>query len=227
MDLASRLDDALTRRLYPHTGLSPKQLAFALGVSDDTLWRYRTGRTSMPANALLALFGFFRARGDTAFECELLVDAHEEADRQRLAADTAQPWLVRRLPLDSLRHPTALRLRRVAAVERDLLTAAESAGLLRDCSVFRRTGKEVILIWAGTSAGVRPSIRDTMLGKPPEAWPDFRFARLVREHVLEVQPGAPTYYYMDGCVHGIRAPYRRSAFASGDIVMTLTERLPA
>ncbi len=69
-----RFADAIRRRLAPNTGLHAKQLAGAIGVSDDTLVRWSRGQTRITAEALGALAEFFRKRGDQRFLTEIYGD---------------------------------------------------------------------------------------------------------------------------------------------------------
>lgn len=70
--IAERLDAALERRLWPQSRLGAKQLCYKLGISDDTLRRWRMGETRTPAESLIAMVAFFRSRGDDAFAAEVL-----------------------------------------------------------------------------------------------------------------------------------------------------------
>lgn len=217
MSLAAVLDRALTKRLYPESPLGPKHIAHALGIDPATLWRYRTGRIAMPADTLMALIGFFRCRGDFGFEAEIMAGIPRETLPQK-----GDSWRVERLPLDALGHPTAQRLASLASSESDLLAAADNAGLLRQCATFRVLGTEVICLSIGSSAGMRPSIRNAMMGLPVDRWPDRPYARVIRDHVLSAKEG-PTYHRLEGTVHGIPAAYKRSLFPAGEFAVSFTE----
>lgn len=72
MTLAHKLDIALTGRLYPNGKLGPKQLCWAVGISDDTLRRYRQGETRIPADVLMAMAAEFRKLGDDSFAAAVM-----------------------------------------------------------------------------------------------------------------------------------------------------------
>lgn len=239
MKLSEALDRALVRRLYPESPLGPKHIAHALGIDPATLWRYRTGRLVIPGDTLMALIGFWRARGDFGFEAEIMAvsrekevvpyrpeqvsEHHNATPRLSLVvAGAARPWRVERLPLDGLRHPTAQRLASLASSESDLLVAADNAGLLRQCAIFRVYGSEVMNLQIGGSAGMRPSIRNAMMGLPLDRWPDRPYARVIRDHVLSAREG-PSYHRLEGTVHGIKTAYKRSLFPAGEFSVSFTE----
>ena len=73
-DFYERFSDAIRRRLSPNTGLHLKQLAGAIGVSDDTLTRWSRGQTRITAEALGGLAEFFRRRGDSSLLGEIYGD---------------------------------------------------------------------------------------------------------------------------------------------------------
>jgi hypothetical protein len=72
MTLPHRLDAALASRLYPIGQIGAKQLCWKIGISDDTLRRYRHGETRIPADVIMGMVGFFRDLGDNAFAAEVL-----------------------------------------------------------------------------------------------------------------------------------------------------------
>ena len=59
--LRGRVADALSRRLYPFTGVTSKVLAHALGVSPRSVEGWRAGTSEPDGANLLALFSFFDA----------------------------------------------------------------------------------------------------------------------------------------------------------------------
>jgi transcriptional regulator with XRE-family HTH domain len=66
-----RLQQALSARVGPHTGLARKQLAHAIGAHGKTLDLWMQGRGSPSAEALAELVAFFHARGDRLFKYEV------------------------------------------------------------------------------------------------------------------------------------------------------------
>ncbi len=225
MRLCDILEAALIRRLYPHSAIGQKHVAHALGIDPVTFWRYRTGRTVIPADTLMSLIGFFRVRGDISFESEIMAVSHETFDQIRLAAETDARWSVERLPLDDLEHPAARHLARLAASTADLMTAADNAGLLPELSQFREEGGEVICINVGRSSQMHPAIRNEMVGRPLDRWTDFPYSRMVRTRVLDAIQNGPSCHALDGSVYGIHAPYDTATYPAGNgFVVTLTQR---
>jgi len=73
-DFDSRFRDALRRRLYPHAPLHLKQIAHAIGRSENTVARWWRGETRILADDLHRLAEFFLERGDRAFLSEIFAD---------------------------------------------------------------------------------------------------------------------------------------------------------
>lgn len=77
---------ALTRRLAPHTGLHPKQLAAAIGVDVQTIYNHAAGRVAPSYPAISEYLAFFADLGDDAFIAEVfpgvtpLIARKKEAD---------------------------------------------------------------------------------------------------------------------------------------------------
>lgn len=65
------LRDALRRRLAPNTGLHPKQLAHAIGVSDRAVQKILAGLSDGQAGTVARCVQFFWALGDRAFVPEI------------------------------------------------------------------------------------------------------------------------------------------------------------
>jgi len=72
MTVARKLDAALSARHNPVTRGQYRNLCRVLGISDDTLRRYRHGETRIPVEVLLAMNEFFREMGDSGFTSEVL-----------------------------------------------------------------------------------------------------------------------------------------------------------
>lgn len=66
--LRQRLAASLRRRLHPNTALHAKQLAYALRVSEATVWQWLAGNRDPGGEHLLALINFF----DAAFANEIV-----------------------------------------------------------------------------------------------------------------------------------------------------------
>jgi transcriptional regulator with XRE-family HTH domain len=105
-DFYERFSDAIRRRLSPNTGLHLKQLAGAIGVSDDTLTRWSRGQTRITAEALGGLAEFFRRRGDQSLLGEIYGDlvpsAHPDLSQLRaiILEATRQLGSAETLPAD-------------------------------------------------------------------------------------------------------------------------------
>jgi hypothetical protein len=72
MTVAHRLDAALSARHNPVTRGQYRNLCRVLGISDDTLRRYRHGETRIPVEVLLRMVDFYRETGDGGFAFEVL-----------------------------------------------------------------------------------------------------------------------------------------------------------
>lgn len=90
---AARFAEAMRRRMYPNTGLQPKQLAGIVGKSADSFMRWCRGEARVPADVIDPLIAFFKERGDGWFLHELFPSA--EATAARLDAELVE--LQRRL----------------------------------------------------------------------------------------------------------------------------------
>jgi transcriptional regulator with XRE-family HTH domain len=221
MNLSEALHRALAKRLYPYSDISPKRLAHALGVDASALWRWKTGKRALPADALLALIAFFRARGDLAFESEIMSCV------PRATFTNGEPWQVERLPISTLAHPTAQRLAALAS-ESDLLTAAENAGLLLELSLYRRVSGRLILLQAGKSAQMPQRISKTMVGLSTSEWPDRAYAEMVESRIALAEEEGPIYDHRTGMLTGKAAPYDCLILpAQDDFVASWTKRLAA
>ena len=67
----ARLSESLRRRLYPNTGLHPKQLAGALGKSTDTVFHWLRGENTAEGESIDGLINFFVSQGDHGFVVEV------------------------------------------------------------------------------------------------------------------------------------------------------------
>jgi len=70
-DFQARLRDALRRRLYPNASLHLKEIARAIGRSENTVTRWWRGETQLRGEDLYRIARFFHRRGDVAFLSEL------------------------------------------------------------------------------------------------------------------------------------------------------------
>ena len=70
-DFEARFREALRRRLYPNAPLHLKQLARAIGRSENTVARWWRGETRILADDLYRLADFMAARGDRDFLTEI------------------------------------------------------------------------------------------------------------------------------------------------------------
>jgi transcriptional regulator with XRE-family HTH domain len=73
-DFESRFREALRRRLYPHAPLHLKQIARAIGRSENTVTRWWRGETRILADDLYRLAEFLGTRGDREFLSEIFAD---------------------------------------------------------------------------------------------------------------------------------------------------------
>jgi transcriptional regulator with XRE-family HTH domain len=73
-DFESRFREALRRRLYPHAPLHLKQIARAIGRSENTVARWWRGETRILADDLYRLAEFIVGRGDRKFLQEIFFD---------------------------------------------------------------------------------------------------------------------------------------------------------
>jgi transcriptional regulator with XRE-family HTH domain len=73
-DFESRFREALRRRLYPHAPLHLKQIARAIGRSENTVARWWRGETRILADDLYRLAEFIVRRGDRKFLHEIFFD---------------------------------------------------------------------------------------------------------------------------------------------------------
>jgi transcriptional regulator with XRE-family HTH domain len=71
VDLASRFGEAIRRRMYPNTGLHPKQLAHIAGCTPNTFDRWLRGENRLPAEPLGNIARFFARSGDVSFLAEV------------------------------------------------------------------------------------------------------------------------------------------------------------
>jgi transcriptional regulator with XRE-family HTH domain len=86
-DFERRFREALRKRLYPHAPLHLKQIAKAIGRSENTLARWWRGETRVLADDLYRLAAFMAERGDRKFLHEIFGDLLSEgAVRDELAA---------------------------------------------------------------------------------------------------------------------------------------------
>lgn len=74
VDFESRFREALRRRLYPHAPLHLKQIARAIGRSENTVARWWRGETRILADDLYRLAEFIVGRGDRKFLHEIFFD---------------------------------------------------------------------------------------------------------------------------------------------------------
>ena len=83
LHLAERVADGLRRRLYPHTTLRAKQLAYDLRLSERTVWNVLNGSNTPSGETLWALCNFFGPSfiGEL-FGCQLV----RLSDRRQLEA---------------------------------------------------------------------------------------------------------------------------------------------
>lgn len=70
-----RFSEAFRKRTVPHTGITLKMLASKVGVSDQTLARYRDNRSSIPAAAILDIDKAFKSFGVPGFLDEVVEGA--------------------------------------------------------------------------------------------------------------------------------------------------------
>ena len=70
-DFQSNFQEALRRRLFPNAPLHLKQVAGAIGRSENTVIRWWRGETRIAGDDLYRVARFFVARGDTAFLHEI------------------------------------------------------------------------------------------------------------------------------------------------------------
>lgn len=86
-DFQVRFREALRRRLYPHAPLHLKQVARAIGRSENTVTRWWRGETRILAEDLYRLAEFIVGRGDRKFLQEIFFDLlPQEAPSDDLAA---------------------------------------------------------------------------------------------------------------------------------------------
>jgi|SRR5579862_3170850 len=86
-DFESRFREALRRRLYPHAPLHLKQIARAIGRSENTVARWWRGETRILADDLYRLAEFIVGRGDRKFLQEIFFDLlPKDAAQDDLAA---------------------------------------------------------------------------------------------------------------------------------------------
>ena len=79
-DFDSRFREALRRRLYPHAPLHLKQIARAIGRSENTVARWWRGETRILADDLYRLAEFIVGRGDRKFLQEIFADLLPQSD---------------------------------------------------------------------------------------------------------------------------------------------------
>lgn len=78
-DFDTRFREALRRRLYPNAPLHLKQIARAIGRSENTVTRWWRGETRILANDLFQLAKFLGDRGDHEFLREIFADLEPAA----------------------------------------------------------------------------------------------------------------------------------------------------
>jgi transcriptional regulator with XRE-family HTH domain len=93
-DFHARLREALRRRLYPNAPLHLKEIAGAIGRSENTVTRWWRGETRLRGEDLYQLALFFRRRGDAAFLTEVFGEFAADASGPS-AAEAAVVELVR------------------------------------------------------------------------------------------------------------------------------------
>jgi len=59
LQLSQRVAESLRQRLFPHSGLRPKQLAYIPKVSERTVWNLLSGNQTPSGETLDALRNFF------------------------------------------------------------------------------------------------------------------------------------------------------------------------
>jgi hypothetical protein len=96
-----RLRAGLRRRLAPNTGLHPKQLAAAIGVTDRAMQKILAGDSDGQGGTVAAMVEFFVGRGDAALLYELyavpplifLKDHRNAIERVRREVRALKRWL--------------------------------------------------------------------------------------------------------------------------------------
>lgn len=89
-----RLAESLRKRMYPNTGLHPKQLAHALQKSVDTIFHWMRAENTAEGDSIDGLIGFFTSQGDANFVVEIfpgvtpLVQSRREAETALLLVQT-------------------------------------------------------------------------------------------------------------------------------------------
>lgn len=98
-DFQSCFQDALRRRLYPHTSLHLKEIAGAIGRSENTVNRWWRGETRVLGEDLYSIARFLLRRGDRSFLAEvfgdLLPDVAPGAGSDDAVLDAAREILLR------------------------------------------------------------------------------------------------------------------------------------
>ncbi len=79
-DFESRFREALRRRLYPHAPLHLKQVAHAIGRSENTVARWWRGETRILADDLYRLAEFLVRHGDRDFLSEIFAELLPSTD---------------------------------------------------------------------------------------------------------------------------------------------------
>src|SRR5579862_6125092 len=79
-DFETRFREALRRRLYPRAPLHLKQVAHAIGRSENTVARWWRGETRILADDLYRVAEFLVGRGDRDFLGEIFADLLPTAD---------------------------------------------------------------------------------------------------------------------------------------------------
>jgi transcriptional regulator with XRE-family HTH domain len=94
LDFQARLRDALRRRLYPNAPLHLKEIAGAIGRSENSLTRWWRGETGIRGEDLQRIARFFMRRGDAGFLRDVFGDLIA-ADAPLAAVEAAVIALVR------------------------------------------------------------------------------------------------------------------------------------
>lgn len=135
-------------------------------------------------------------------------------------------WRVRRLPLGDISHSVPRRLASLASSRQDLLSAASTVGLLRECSIFRLEGTRVVTMQVGDSSPLPWSVKNELTGRNVMARPDVRYAEVIRSHIMDAARDGDSYHFLDGPIDGKRCRWRRPIFACGNgLFLTHTEKV--
>ncbi len=145
---------------------------------------------------------------------------HDAATAVELAASITHlppspPWVVNRIRLETVQHPQAQQLLRIAATtpSENIIQAACHEKLLPWCSMMRVDGGIIYASRIGEQIRLPPAVKVALLG-PLRRGPDLPYREMLERCVMgTLDAGEATYREVRGVLFGRESHYLQTAFA--------------